>query len=311
MAASRNDETRGHTTCAVDVSPEVVDAGAELMLQVRVSCSPGCDLRGHTLFIKDQIGADAASVAITEFNGETNKTPELVLTAPVRPGAYIWLAVCPAVVKDGISYTDASTPIAFTVKPHLTNVVAWDIPSAIVVGERFKIKVGIKCSHECLLTNTHFGVYDHEGVQVATGTMAGDIWPGTTGLYVAEVELEAPAAEGLYTWSVKSLGTDLGIPHGEAATSFGVRVVPHPEYVVTVETVDKVDQTPVSGARVVMHPYRAVTDERGIAEVRVVKGAYKLLVSQTKYLTFGLPVDVDADMTARAELDLEPVRERN
>ena len=97
----------------------------------------------------------------------------------------------------------------------------------------------------------------------------------------------------------------------KAPSSFGVRVVSHPEYLVTVETVDKVSQTPLSGARVVMHPYRAVTDERGVAEVRVAKGAYKLFVSQTRYLTFGLPVEVTADMTARAELDLEPVPERN
>jgi hypothetical protein len=60
-----------------------------------------------------------------------------------------------------------------------------------------------------------------------------------------------------------------------------------------------------------MHPYRTVTDELGIAEVRVARGTYKLFVSQTGYLTFGLPVEVTADMTARAELDLEPVPERN
>ena len=60
-----------------------------------------------------------------------------------------------------------------------------------------------------------------------------------------------------------------------------------------------------------MHPYRAVTDERGVAEMRVAKGAYTLFVSQTSYLTFGLPVEVTADMTARAELCLEPVAERN
>jgi hypothetical protein len=60
-----------------------------------------------------------------------------------------------------------------------------------------------------------------------------------------------------------------------------------------------------------MPPYRAVTDERGVAEVRVAKGAYRLFVSQTRYLTFALPVEVTADMTTRAELDLEPLRERN
>jgi capsular polysaccharide biosynthesis protein len=90
-----------------------------------------------------------------------------------------------------------------------------------------------------------------------------------------------------------------------------VRVVSHPEFMVTVETVDKVTQTPLSGARVVMHPYKATTDERGVAEVPVAKGAYRLFVSQTGYLTFGLPVEVTANLTARAELDLEPVTERN
>jgi hypothetical protein len=79
---------------------------------------------------------------------------------------------------------------------------------------------------------------------------------------------------------------------------------------VTVETVDKVDQTPLRGARVV-HPNRAITEDRGIAEVRVAKGAYKLFVSQARYVTFGLPVEVTADMTTRAELDPEPVTERN
>jgi hypothetical protein len=295
----------------VDVSPEVIDAGAEMTLHVKVSCAPACDLRGHTLLVKDQAGADAGSVKLTRFDGKANETSEFVVKAPVKAGGYTWLAVCPAVVKEGISYAEASTPVSFTVKPHTTNVVAWDIPSAVVAGERFRIKVGIKCSNECHLTNRDFGIYDHKGAQVATGTLPGDRWPGTTGLYFAEVELEAPAAEGLYTWSVKCPGSDVGIPHAEGSVSFGVRVVSHPEYVVTVETVDKVSQTPLSGARVVMHPYRAVTDERGVAEVRVAKGAYKLFVSQTRYLTFGLPVEVTADMTARAELDLEPVPERN
>jgi hypothetical protein len=200
------------------------------------------------------------------------------------------------------------------VQPHTTSIVAWDIPSAVVAGERFRMKVGIKCSDECDLTNRDFGIYDHAGAQVATGTLPGDRWPGTTGLYVAEVELQAPAAEGLYTWSVKrpqSDRSDVGLPHAEGSLSFGVRVVSHPEYLVTVETIDRVSRTPLRGARVVMHPYRAVTDVRGVAEVRVAKGAYKLFVSQTRYLTFGLPVEVTADMTARAELDLEPVPERN
>ena len=203
-----------------------------------------------------------------------------------------------------------STPES-TVEPHALNVVAWDIPSAIVAGEKFRMKVGIKCADECDLANTNFGIYDDEGTQLASGTFPAERWPGTA-LHVAEIELDAPAAEGLYTWSVKSFsGTDGEVAHAEESITFGVRVVANPEFLVTVEAVDQSDQAPLSGARVVMHPYRAVTDERGVAKVRVAKGAYKLFVSQTRYVTFGLPVDVEGDMTARAELSVEPVLERN
>ena len=137
--ASEGDQMRGRTTCAVQVSPDVVDAGAEMTLQGKVSCSPACDLRGHTLLVKDQDGADRGSVELSEFDGETSKTSEFVVKVPVKAGAYTWLAVCPAVVKEGISYMQATAPISFTVEPHTTNVLAWDIPSAIVVGERFRI----------------------------------------------------------------------------------------------------------------------------------------------------------------------------
>ena len=300
--APQSDKTRGQVTCVVEVSPEVVDAGADMTLHGTVSCDPACDLRGHTLLIKDETGADRGRIELTDFDGETNETGEFVTKAPVQPGGYTWLAVC--------SYAEASTPISFTVKPHTTSVVVWDVPSAVVAGEKFRIKVGIKCSSECDLAKRDFEIRDHKETQVASVKLSGDRWPGTA-LCFAEVELESPAEEGLYTWSVKCSGSDSGIPQDEGSISFGVTVVSHPEYVVRVETVDKESQTPLSGARVVMHPYRAVTDERGVAEVRVAKGEYKLFVSQTSYMTFGLPVEVTSDMTARAELDLEPVPERN
>ena len=277
----------------------------------KVLCSPACDLRGHTLLVKDQTGADAGRAEISEFDGVTNATGEFVVKVPIEPGEYTWLAVSPAVTKGDVSYIHASAGISFTVKPHATHVVAWDTPSSVVVGERFRIKVGIKCPNQCDLTNKDFGVYDHDGAHVGSGRLTGARWPGTGGLFFAEVELEAPVREGLYTWSVKFPGSDVGISHAEGTISFGVRVVNHPEYVVTVETVDKDNQTALSGARVVMHPYRAVTDERGIAEVRVAKGTYQLFVSETKYVTFDLPIEVMADMTVKAELELKPVPERN
>ena len=192
--------------------------------------------------------------------------------------------------------------------PHATQVVVWDVPSAVVVGERFKMKVGIKCSSECDLAKRSFVVYDDGEKQIASSTLSGEQWPGTAGLYVKEVELAAPPSEGLYTWTVSALASET---HAEGSAGFGVRVVSRPDYVVTVEAVDKDSQTPLSGARVVMHPYHAITDERGVAEVRVAKGEYRLFVTQTNYLTFGQPVEVTTDMKTRVELELEPIPERN
>jgi hypothetical protein len=287
-------------TCVVHVSPQIVDAGADMTLHATVSCTPARDLRGHKLLIKDDAGADVGSLEIAYFDGESNETDELVAKAPVKPGAHLWSAV----------YEGTVTPISFSVKSHTTSVVVWDIPSAVVIGERFKTKIGIKCSSECPLKDRGFGIYDHEGTRVATAALSDNQWPGTS-LYSADLELEAPAAEGHYTWSVKYPASDFEMPHGEGCTSFGVRVVSRPELVVKVETVDMVTQMPLSGARVVMHPYRAVTDERGVTKLRVAKGPYKLFVSETGYLNFGLSLDVTADMKIRAELELEPVLERN
>ena len=202
-------------------------------------------------------------------------------------------------------------PRPSTEERHTTDVLVWDVPSAIEAGERFRIKVGIKCSGECDLANRAFEIHDHDGTPTAAATLCGDCWPGTAGLHVAEVELEAPALEGLYSWRASVRESDTGVPHAEASFAFGVRVVRHAECTVTVEAVDSVDRTPLVGARVVMHPYRAVTDDRGVARMRVTKGAYTLFISQTAYVTFALAVDVDADMAASAELSLEPLVERN
>jgi hypothetical protein len=309
--ASRKEPTRGHVDIALEVSPDSVDAGSEMTLQARVACSPPGDLVGHRLLVKAGAGADAGVLELTDIDDEENAIGALALKAPLVTGEHIWLVTSPAVVKDGISYAEASKAVAFTVKPHATRALAWDIPPTVVAGERFTIKIGIKCSSECSFADKAFAIYDHEGAEIATGVLSGDIWPGTSGLYFATVELKAPSSADLYRWSVKSAGKDLERPHAEGAADFSLRVVERPECLIKVEAVDKVSQEPVAGAQVALHPYKAVTDERGFAEIRVPKGAYDLFVAKRKYLTLGLPVEVTADMTARAELDLEPEIERN
>ena len=50
------------------------------------------------------------------------------------------------------------------------NVVVWDAPSAVVAGERFRTKVGIKCSSNCHLTNKDFRIYDAKGLPIEVKT---------------------------------------------------------------------------------------------------------------------------------------------
>ena len=92
-------------TCVVDVSPQLVDAGAEMTLRGTVSCTPARDLRGHKLLITDGVGADVGSIEIAHFDGETNETDDFVAKAPLKAGAYMWSAV----------YEGTTTPISFSV----------------------------------------------------------------------------------------------------------------------------------------------------------------------------------------------------
>ena len=303
--AAENDMTRKISACSVEVSPSEVDAGADMTLKGKVSCSPARDLRGKILLIKDQDRALAESIELTEFNGETNETSEFVVKAPVRPGAYTWLAVCPAHAKAGISHEETSAPFSFTVKPHSTRVVVWDAPSAIECGEKFSVKLGVKCSSECRPDGWAVEVRDHDGKKQATATLSDDPWPGTAALYYTEVDLSAPDAGGLYAWEAKAPAAGLDIPHAECIASFGVRVVPTPECLLTVVAIDVESQTPVKGAKVVVHPYKAFTDERGVAEVRVPKGEYRLFVSGRNYFPFRSDGEAKTDVTIRAELALD------
>ena len=84
---------------------------------------------------------------------------------------------------------------------------------------------------------------------------------------------------------------------------FGVRVVSAPECRVTVVALDAESRAPVEGARVVAHPYRAVTDERGMAELHVPAGEYRLFVSGRGCIPFRFDGAVTADTTIRAELE--------
>jgi hypothetical protein len=298
--------THGQRTCAVEVSPSEVDAGAELTVTVRVACLYGCDLRGQSVSIRHQDDTELASAELTELDGEAYVTSPVVLRAPLSVGEHTYQAILPAHEKDEVLHEETATEFSFVGMAHAASVNVWGLPSAIAAGERFRFNVGIKCSAGCKLTGRPLSIFDHEGAQVGAGSLLEDVWPGTSALYFAEVEAQAPLNPGDHRWQVKTPGSDLSVPHADGSFTFAVKVVRPPDHEVTVEAFDSETQTPIQGAHILLHPYRALTDERGLAKVKVAKGSYKLCVSGFNYIAYENIIDVAGDVTTRAQLTAEP-----
>jgi hypothetical protein len=188
------------------------------------------------------------------------------------------------------------------VETHLRRIVVWDTPPAVECGRRFSIKLGIKCAAECRADGWMLEVHDHDGNLRATTALADEPWPGTAALYYTQVELIAPDSEGLYAWQTVAPATAREAEHIETSASFNIRAVPPPEYRLTVVATTKQTQAPIKGAKVVVHPYRTVTDEHGIAHLSLPRGTYRLFVSGGGHLPFRSDGEVTADMTIVAEL---------
>jgi hypothetical protein len=319
-------EVHGGRTCAVEVSPHEVDAGGELTVVVRASCPDGCDLQGQAVSIRNEEGTElavaglaAAELPATEISAaeppaaelmeaddEAYATGAIVLPAPLDVGEHIWQAVLPAVEKDGVRHEETATAFAFVTMPHGANVNVWGAPSAIPVGEAFGFKVGIKCSAGCKLAGRQVCVFDHQGAQIAAGILRDDPWPDTTALYFVELRAHAPGETGDYLWRIETPGSEAGAPHAAGSAAFSVKVVARADHEVTVEAFDAEKNAPIKGAHVLLHPYRAFTDDNGVAKVRVAKGTYKLFVSGFNYVAYENTIDVANNFTIRAELAAEP-----
>jgi hypothetical protein len=300
--------THGERTCAVEVAPSEVDAGADLTVTVRGSCPHGCNLSGQSVSIRDRDDTELACAELTALEEGAFGTA-LALRAPVKVGEHNWKVVLPACEKDAVRHTERSTAFSFTAMAHAANVNVWGLPSAISAGERFSFKIGIRCSAGCKLAGRALSITDHDGAQVATTKPCDEVWPGTSALYFADVEAQAPRTPGDFTWQVKTPASEQGMPHAAGSCDFSVRVVAPPDHEVTVEAFDGDTQAPIKGAHVLLHPYRALTDERGVAKVKVAKGRYTLFVSGFNYIGHERIIDVTSDVTARAELAVEPEEE--
>src|ERR1700730_4110161 len=118
-------------------APPEVAVGADFVLKVKGSCAGGCELDGMPLTVT---AADGTVVA-SELGHET---ADIALTAPRRPGEASGNLVGGPHDSAAILHEETTVPARIDVIPHATSLAVWAIPSPVVRGENFAIKVGAK-----------------------------------------------------------------------------------------------------------------------------------------------------------------------
>jgi hypothetical protein len=186
--------------------------------------------------------------------------------------------------------------------PHETSLAVWDTPATVVAGERFAVKVGAKSSAGCALAGGRIAVAGADGI--ATGRLGDAPWPGTAALFFVEVERRAPVEPGPCQFSVRFDAAGLGEPHRGAQANFSTMVVAKPEHTLTVRVV--AGEAPIETAQIRLGPYRATTDGDGVAEVKLAKGRYALVVWKAGYDTPSTPLDIAADARVQVEAIAQP-----
>jgi hypothetical protein len=185
---------------------------------------------------------------------------------------------------------------------HEASLAVWDVPSRTVTGRRFRVKVGAKCSAGCELTGGEIEVKNETGATVSSDKLGETPWLGTSGLYWAEVDLAAPAKEGVHAWSA----TLASAPHQGASSCFSFLTVEPPEHTVTVRVIDRDTKAPVQDVAVRLGVYRASTGENGLAEIETAKGVYDLIIHKVGYETSPRTVEVTGDVDVPVEIVFAP-----
>ncbi len=307
------------TVIAVD-EPGEVAAGTEFMLTVVLSCPAGCDLSGLPIEVvaPDNLTASVAPFAPYQPTpaGESGEgiaeiagARRIVLKAPLRLGQHVWCLSCATHESGGWHHDASLLRVPVHVRPHETSLAVWAIPSPVVTGRPFAIKVGAKSAAGCDLADRPIAVCDETGAELASGVLGAKPWPGTSALYWTELKLVAPAKAGMFSWSVQFAAADLALPHRGASSRFSIAIVDPPEHKLTVKVVEQQTASPVENAQVRLGAYRAATGASGVAELMLPKGRYDLNVWKSGYEAPATTIAIDADLAV--EIEMVPVPEEN
>lgn len=288
----------------VEISPDQIEPGGEVVLTALVAAEHVAELEGSLVVFFDDEANEVGRGALTDSFAGTRRSEPVELIAPERPGPHSWSAVLAIPTEDAVEVL-GETNFDLVIAAHPIALALWDVPPAVTPGGDFQVKLGIKCPCGCDSTGWGWRVSDAAGHELATGSVGEAIWPGTTGLRFAEVQLTAPDALGAREWRVTAIAPEHEIAHAERSLPLRVEVRPAADATLIVEAVDAATGRPVERLKVTAHPYRAMTDAEGRAVLRLPGGQYTVFVSGRSYFAVKRTVDIAADLTLRAELHLD------
>jgi hypothetical protein len=296
--------TATHATVIAVDEPAEIAVGADFVLTVLVSCPVGCDLSGVPVEVTAPDGMTTTEPAA----GDAGMTAAryIALKAPLQVGEHVWRLSCAAHESSNWHHDAGLVRVAVRTRPHETSLAVWAIPSPIVTGQPFAIKVGAKSAAGCKLTGGRIAVCDEAGAVLASDVLGDTPWPGTSALYWCELALVAPAEAGMFSWSVKFAAADLALPHHGASSRFSIAIVRPPEHRLTVKVLELKSATPIENAQVRLGAYRAATGGSGLAELMLPKGFYDLDVWKSGYEAPTTPIAIDADLTVEVVVTAVP-----
>jgi hypothetical protein len=305
---TKNVKTHSANLELSEPAPAELSVGSDFVLQVKVSCPAGCDLGAMPLAVTGPDGQVATFGPGSDQEAAPGEVAprEIALTAPQQVGEHVWVVRFLPQERAGIRHEECTLPVHVRTMPHATSLAVWAVPSPVVMGEKFSIKVGAKSAAAFDLKGKKIAISNQAGAVIAQGNLGDAPWPGTSALYWTEVEMTAPEQEGMFWCAVNFAAADIETPHDAASSKFSVAIVRPPEHRLTVEVLEKDTKAPIEDAQVRLGAYRAATDPSGRAEVAMPKGTYDLTVWKVGYDAPSQIVDISDDISIQVEAEIVP-----
>jgi len=288
----------------VEVTPSPVPAGTTFSLKAIVATSLPLDLTGRPVAVLDAAGEERGQLVLEARDGGVYESAEAYFEAPLELGEQRWTArlEVSGEREEEPPALRLEEPVVFTVVAHKTSVSFIKTPPVATIGGTAQAVLGVKCLCGCGLAGLRLAVRNEETGEALSATLGPDPWPGTQGVYYAALDLPAGSAPTIATWVASVELEGLAAPHEGPTATVKLRCEPAPEHTLRVEVTDQKKGTPVKGATVMVHPFRARTDENGVALLGVPSGEHALYVSGYQYFPFRDTVRVDGDATIKVSL---------